>query len=71
MLFLCGRTVAVFDLDQIAFDYSGRFRITRAQGHRTHELVMLMAMEAATMVRASLPSQPRTKAAAEFRQRPL
>jgi hypothetical protein len=28
------------------------------------------AMAAATMVRVSLPSQPRTKAAAEFRWRP-
>ena len=33
-------------------------------------LAMLMAV-AATMVWASLASQPRTKAAAEFRQRPL
>ena len=34
-------------------------------GIRTHMLAMLMAMEAATTVRASLPpSQPRTKATA-------
>jgi hypothetical protein len=32
MLFLCRRTVVVFDLDQIALDHSGNFRISLCPG---------------------------------------